>query len=69
MAVEVVQVVVDVKVEVVVVVTFSRVKVVNEMLLVAMRKRFCSLGVTADVAYSETAAQNRKKIIPKCILI
>lgn len=49
-AVEVVQVVLDITVDVVVVVDFSKVKVVNEILLVAIRKRSCSFGATTDVA-------------------
>lgn len=65
---EVVHVVVDVKVDVVVVVIFSTVNVVKERLLVAIRNRSLSLlGATSDVAYT-TAKTNRQTISKRIFL-
>jgi hypothetical protein len=67
-AVEVVQVVVDVNVDVVVVVTFNTVKVVKEMLLLAIKNRSCSFGETTEFANDETTANTNKYTIFKLIL-
>lgn len=68
MAVEVVQVVVDVKVDVVVVVTFNRVKVVKERLLLATRNRSWSLGATVAVAKTDKTAKMSEQKSSKRIL-